>query len=71
MKQIWKELAQGDRWVWGSCLIMGLGCLKRRQIIKGLLYLMAELLFFLFFFGYFYRTIARSISVDIPLAFLF
>ena len=52
MRQIWNEIAQGDRWVRGSCLVMGLGCMKRKQVVKGLLYLMAEALFFLFFFGF-------------------
>ena len=52
MKQLLIGMQQGDIWVKGSCLIMGLGCIKRKQIIKGLLYLAAEALFFLFFFGF-------------------
>ncbi|MBQ9263956.1 MAG: hypothetical protein IJ189_07095 [Clostridia bacterium] len=52
MMRFWKEFAQGDIWVKGSCLVMGLGCLKRGQIVKGLAYLAAEILFFLFFFGF-------------------
>ena len=52
MKRFWNDLAQGDLWVKGSCLIMGLGCLKRGQIAKGLFYLAAEILYFLFFFGF-------------------
>lgn len=52
MKQLMSGMRQGDIWVKGSCLIMGLGCIKRKQIVKGLLYLAAEALFFLFFFGF-------------------
>ena len=52
MMRFFRELSRGDAWVKGSCLIMGLGCLKRGQIIKGLLYLAAEILFFFFFFGF-------------------
>ena len=52
MKRFWKNLAHGDLWVKGSCLVMGLGCLRRGQIVKGLFYLAAEVLYFLFFFGF-------------------
>ena len=52
MKRLWNEIVQGDIWVRGSCFVMGLGCLKRKQTVKGLLYLAAEALFFLFFFGF-------------------
>ena len=52
MKQLLIGMRQGDIWVKGSFLIMGLGCIKRKQIVKGLLYLAAEALFFLFFFGF-------------------
>ena len=52
MKQLLIGMRQGDIWVKGSCLIMGLGCIKRKQIVKGLLYLAAEALFSLFFFGF-------------------
>ena len=46
MKQLLIGMRQGDIWVKGSCLVMGLGCIKRKQIVKGLLYLAAEALFF-------------------------
>ena len=52
MKQLLIGMRHGDIWVKGSCLVMGLGCIKRKQIIKGFLYLAAEALFILFFFGF-------------------
>lgn len=63
MMRFFRELSQGDVWVKGSCLIMGLGCLKRRQILKGLLYLAAEILFFLFFFGFGWKYLSYILTL--------
>ena len=63
MKQIWKDWRQGDIFVKGSCLVMGLGCLKRKQIVKGLLYLTAEVLFFLFFFGFGWKYLSHFLTL--------
>lgn len=52
MKALIRDVCHGDVWVKGSCLVMGLGCIRRHQFIKGLLYLAAEALFFLYFFGF-------------------
>ena len=63
MMRFFRELSQGDVWVKGSCLIMGLGCLKRKQILKGLLYLAAEILFFLFFFGFGWKYLSHILTL--------
>ena len=63
MKRFWKEFAQGDIWVKGSCLVMGLGCIKRGQIVKGLMYLAAEVLFFLFFFGFGWKYLSHILTL--------
>ena len=63
MKRFFMELSQGDIWVKGSCLVMGLGCLKRGQIMKGLLYLAAEILFFLFFFGFGWKYLSHILTL--------
>jgi len=63
MKRFWKEFAQGDIWVKGSCLVMGLGCIKRGQIVKGLMYLVAEVLFFLFFFGFGWKYLSHILTL--------
>ena len=63
MRQFFRDLFQGDIWVKGSCLIMGLGCLKRGQIMKGLLYLAAEVLFFLFFFGFGWKYLSHIFTL--------
>ena len=63
MKRFWKEFAEGDIWVKGSCLVMGLGCMKRKQFVKGLLYLVAEGLFFLFFFGFGWKYLSHFLTL--------
>ena len=63
MKRLWKDFARGDLWVKGSCLVMGLGCLKRGQIVKGLCYLTAEVLYFLFFFGFGWKYLSRFLTL--------
>jgi len=63
MKRFWKGFAQGDIWVKGSCLVMGLGCIKRGQIVKGLMYLAAEVLFFLFFFGFGWKYLSHILTL--------
>lgn len=45
-------LKKGDPMVHLSLLIMGIGCIRHRQFAKGFLYLAAQVLFFLFFFGF-------------------
>lgn len=45
----WKD---GDFLTHLSLIVMGSGCLRFRQFAKGLLYLGAEVLYFLFFFGF-------------------
>ncbi len=63
MMRFFRELFQGDIWVKGSCLVMGLGCLKRGQIMKGLLYLVAEILFFFFFFGFGWKYLSHILTL--------
>ena len=63
MMRFFRELFQGDIWVKGSCLVMGLGCLKRGQIMKGLLYFAAEILFFLFFFGFGWKYLSHIFTL--------
>lgn len=63
MKRFWKDFAQGDSWVKGSCLVMGLGCIKRGQIVKGLMYLAVEVLFFLFFFGFGWKYLSHLLTL--------
>ena len=42
---------------------MGLGCIKRGQIVKGLMYLAAEVLFFLFFFGFGWKNLSHILTL--------
>ena len=63
MMRFFRELFQEDIWVKGSCFVMGLGCLKRGQIMKGLLYLAAEILFFLFFFGFGWKYLSHILTL--------
>lgn len=42
----------GDAATKASFLVMGLGCIKRGQLIKGLMYLAAQALFFVYLFGF-------------------
>ncbi len=50
---------EGDVSVRLSGLVMGAACLRHGQIIKGLLYLGGEALFFLFFFGFGWPYLSR------------
>ena len=45
-------LRRGNGWTRLSALVMGAGCLRHGQIVKGLLYLGFEVLYALFFFGF-------------------
>ena len=45
-------LRRGNGWTRLSALVMGAGCLRHGQIVKGLLYLGFEVLYVLFFFGF-------------------
>lgn len=58
MKAFLKDFWRADLWVKGSALIMGLGLIRRRQIIKGIMYLASECLYVLFFcmFGFQYLS---------------
>lgn len=58
MKAFLKDFWRGDLWVKGSALIMGLGLIRRGQIIKGIMYLASECLYVLFFclFGFQYLS---------------
>ena len=44
---------------WLSLVVMGSGCFRFRQFGKGLLYLLAELSFFRFFFGFGWRYLSH------------
>ena len=55
MKKItgfFRMIRDGDISVRLSCLLMGLGNIRRGQILKGLFFFACEVLFFLFFFGF-------------------
>jgi len=58
MKAFLKDFWRVDLWVKGSALIMGLGLIRRGQIIKGIMYLASECLYVLFFcmFGFQYLS---------------
>lgn len=58
MKAFLKDFWRADLWVKGSALIMGLGLIRRGQIIKGIMYLASECLYVLFFcmFGFQYLS---------------
>ncbi len=42
---LWESLAKGDIWTRLSAVIMGLGCFARKQIARGLVFLVFEVLF--------------------------
>ncbi len=63
MMRFFRELFQGDIWVKGSCFVMGIGCLKRGQTVKGLLYLTAEILFILFFSGFGWKYLSHILTL--------
>ena len=52
-------LQHGDAATRASFLIMGLGCLKRRQFIKGFLYLAAQVLFFAYMIGFAWQYLSK------------
>ncbi len=58
MKAFLKDFWRADLWVKGSALIMGLGLIRRGQVIKGIMYLAFECLYVLFFclFGFQYLS---------------
>ena len=59
MKAFLKDFWRVDLWVKGSALIMGLGLIRRGQIVKGLMYLASECLFFLFFFLFGFQYLSK------------
>ncbi len=63
MKAFLKDFWRADLWVKGSALIMGLGLIRRGQIIKGLMYLASECLFLLFFFGFGYQYLSKFLTL--------
>ena len=52
-------LRHGNGWTRLSALVMGAGCLRYGQIVKGLLYLGFEALYFAFFFGFSWPYLSR------------
>lgn len=52
-------LMHGNCWTRLSALAMGTGCLRHGQIAKGLLYLIFEVLYFLFFFSFGWPYLSR------------
>ncbi|MDD2429948.1 MAG: sugar ABC transporter permease [Eubacteriales bacterium] len=52
-------LQHGDAATRASFLIMGFGCLKRRQFIKGMLYLAAQVLFFAYMIGFAWQYLGK------------
>ena len=50
MNTLSRVLREGDGFTRLSLVVMGLGCIRRGQFVKGLTYLALEVLFFLFFF---------------------
>ena len=52
-------LRRGNAWTRLSALVMGAGCLRYGQIVKGLLYLAFEALYFAFFFGFGWPYLSR------------
>ena len=63
MKAFLKEFLRADLWVKGSALIMGLGLIRRGQIVKGLMYLASECLFFLFFFLFGFQYLSKFLTL--------
>lgn len=53
---IWR---QGDAATRTSFLVMGFGCLKRKQYIKGLLFLMAQVLYIAYMTGFAWQYISK------------
>lgn len=58
-----RVIKEGDRWAKGSMLIMGLANLRRKQIIKGLLFLLAELAFIFYMLSYGVSAIGQMITL--------
>lgn len=52
LKSLFQPLKNGDAPTKLSYLIMGLGCVCHRQIVKGIIFFLIEILFFVFFFGF-------------------
>lgn len=63
MKAFLMDFRRADLWVKGSALIMGLGHIRRGQIIKGLMYLALECLFFLFFFMFGFQYLSKFLTL--------
>lgn len=63
MKAFLMDFRRADLWVKGSALIMGLGHIRRGQIIKGLMYLALECLFFLFFFMFGFQYLRKFLTL--------
>lgn len=63
MKAFLMDFRCADLWAKGSALIMGLGHIRRGQIIKGLMYLALECLFFLFFFMFGFQYLSKFLTL--------
>ncbi|MCI8387692.1 MAG: sugar ABC transporter permease [Clostridiales bacterium] len=48
----WHMFVRGDWATKLSFLVMGFGCLRRGQVVKGLLYLLVQIAFWIFFLGF-------------------
>lgn len=59
-----KELAhiwrQGDTATRTSFLVMGFGCIKRKQFIKGLLFFAAQVMYFLYLIGFAWQYLSKA-----------
>ena len=59
LSELYQTFRDGDTATRLSFAVMGLGCLRRGQIIKGLLYLASQALFIWFIFGFALQYLAK------------
>lgn len=59
LKELYQTFRDGDAATRLSFAVMGFGCLRRGQIIKGLLYLAAQVLFFWFAFSFAWQYLSK------------
>ena len=52
VRELWQALIHGDAFTRLSFLLMGCGCLRRGQVVKGLLFLLAEAAFLAYMVGF-------------------
>lgn len=60
----WKAITKGDLFTWLSFLFMGLGLIFKGQVVKGILYLLAEVAFIMFmvFFAVYYLKLLPTLG---------